>query len=67
MPGVRDLLPNYARAIAFARHIREDLDKEYKKMMLHIIVQPKRVHIIIRCTQQRCLYRQKKRIIKHLG
>ena len=33
MPGVRDLLPNYARAIAFARHIREDLDKvvlEYK-------------------------------------
>ena len=31
MPGVRDLLPNYARAIAFARHIREDLDKEYKK------------------------------------
>lgn len=31
MPDVRDLLPNYARAIAFARHIREDLDKEYKK------------------------------------
>lgn len=31
MPDVRDLLPNYAKALAFAKHIREDLDKEYQK------------------------------------
>lgn len=31
MQNVRDLLPNYARAIAFASHIRKELDEEYKK------------------------------------
>ena len=60
-----NLIPFYACAIAFARHIRLDLESEYGKNAVAYYNAAKQSEYYNTLFRKNCLYKQKKLIKKH--